>query len=74
MTHHHKYKIGDTVYHNYSGYIGEVHDVQTEANGYDYFVRFLQHEDDSIPVLKEWFQEKVLVLTPPNHIFRTEGV
>lgn len=69
MSKRHKYKEGDTVYHDYSGYIGEIHDVRDDPNGYDYFIRFVEYEDDSVPVAKDWYQEKVLIKANPT----TEG-
>lgn len=60
----HKFKVGDIVGHSYSKeYTGEVHDVRNDVNGYDYFVRFIDENDDSygaIPVMKDWFKEEVL--------------
>lgn len=55
----HKFKVGDIVTHDYSGYEGEIHDVRDDPKGYDYFVRFVDG-DNPVPVAKDWFKESIL--------------
>lgn len=66
MSKQHKFNVGDTVKHDYAepGVIGEIHDVRDHPNGYDYFVRFINEDDEThgaVPVAKDWFKEKVLI-------------
>lgn len=60
------FKVGDTVYHDYSGNIGEVHEIRDNPDGYNYFVRFLEHEDDLVPSMKDWFKAEVLRHAPKD--------
>lgn len=66
MSKRHKYQAGETVYHDYSVCIGEILEVRDDPQGYDYFVRFLKRENDSVPVAKNWYQENVLTSSPPK--------
>lgn len=62
MSKRHKFKVGDFVTHDFSAnWLGEIHEVRNDPNGYDYFVRFVDEDDDPVPVAKDWYKESVLV-------------
>jgi hypothetical protein len=62
----HKFKIGDIVTHDFSSnFTCEIHDVRNNREGYDYFIRWIDPDDENqgaIPIAKDWYQESALLL------------